>query len=113
MIYRHKAFHHLIIDGGPENKGYVEDLTNRVGIYRLRISTFNLKANGGIEGNHNNIRNALLKMEGPWVENLSVVLLAERTLVKDNTSFTPYYLMFSEEAILPLETIIPIWRILD
>src|SRR6266516_1583411 len=101
MICRHKAFHHLIINGGPENKGYIKDLTNRVGIYRLRISTYNLKANGGIEGNHNDMRNALSKMEGSWVENVPVVLLAERTLVKDSISFTPYYLMFLEEAILP------------
>ena len=97
----------MVINSRPENKGYVKELTNRIGINQLRISTYNSKVNKGIKGNHNNIRNALSKIEGPWVENLPVVLFAERTLVKNNTSFTLYYLMSKEEAILPLETTIP------
>ena len=55
MIYRHKAFHHLIINRGPKNKGFIEVLIKRVGIYRLYISTYNSKANGGIKGNYNDI----------------------------------------------------------
>ena len=65
MIYRYKAFHHLIINGGLKNKGFIEVLIKRVGIYRLRIFAYNSKVNGGIKGNHNDIRNALAKMDGP------------------------------------------------
>ena len=107
VVCRHGAFHRLIIDGGPENKGFVEALTKRVGIYRLRISAYNSKANGGIEGNHNDMRNALAKMDGPWKDNLPAVLFAQRTSVKSSTGFTPYYLLFGEEAILPLEITVP------
>src|SRR6266516_4106482 len=113
MIYHHKAFYRLIIDGGPKNKGFIEALTKRVGIYRLRISTYNSKANRGIEGNHNDMRNALAKMDGPWKDNLPAVLFAQRTSVKSSTSFTPHYLLFGEEAILPLETAVPTWRVLE
>ena len=65
MICRHKAFYRLIINGGPENKGFIKVLIKRVGIYRLRIFTYNSKANGGIKGNHNDIRNAFAKIDGP------------------------------------------------
>ena len=65
MVCRHKAFHRLIIDRGLKNKGFIKVLTKRVSIYRLRISTYNSKANRGIKGNHNDIRNALVKMDGP------------------------------------------------
>ena len=64
MIYRHKAFYRLIINRGPKNKGFVEALIKRVGIYRLYISTYNSKANRGIKGNYNNIRNAFIKIDG-------------------------------------------------
>ena len=107
VICRYKAFYQLAINNRPENKRYIEELTNRVGINQLRISAYNSKVNRGIEGNYNNIRNTLLKMEGLWVENLPVVLFVKKTLVKNNTGFTPYYLMSREEAILPLETTIP------
>ena len=107
IIYRHKAFYHLIINRGLENKGFIEVLIKRVGIYRLRISVYNLKANGGIKGNHNDIRNALTKIDSPQKDNLPVVLFAQRTLVKNNTSFTLYYLLFGEDVILPLETTVP------
>ena len=65
MVYRHKAFYRLIIDGGPKNKGFVKVLIKRVGIYRLYISTYNSKANKSIKGNHNDIRNTLVKIDGP------------------------------------------------
>ena len=48
--------------GGPLT---IEVLIKRISIYRLRISTYNLKANGGIKGNYNDIRNAFVKIDGP------------------------------------------------
>ena len=64
IVYRHKAFYRLIIDGGLKNKGFVKVLTKRVSIYRLYIYTYNSKANKGIKGNYNDIRNALVKIDG-------------------------------------------------
>src|SRR6266516_7798696 len=66
MVYRHKAFYRLIINRGLKNKGFIKVLIKRISIYRLRISTYNSKANRGIKGNHNDMRNALAKMDGPW-----------------------------------------------
>ena len=55
MICRYRAFYHLIINRGPENKGFVEVLIKHISIYRLRISVYNSKVNGGIKGNYNDI----------------------------------------------------------
>ena len=74
MVYRYKAFYRLIINRGLKNKGFIKVLIKRVSIYRLRIFTYNSKANKGIKGNYNNIRNAFVKMDGPQKDNLLVVL---------------------------------------
>ena len=65
IVCRYKAFYRLIIDGGPKNKRFIKVLIKRISIYQLRIFTYNSKANRGIKGNHNDIRNALIKIDGP------------------------------------------------
>ena len=76
VVCRYRAFYRLIIDGGPENKGFIKVLIKRVSIYRLYISAYNSKANGGIKGNYNNIQNAFVKMDGLQKDNLPIVLFA-------------------------------------
>ena len=65
-----------------------------------------------IERGHQQIKDALAKMTGPWVDNLPAVLLADRSTVRKSTGYTPFYLNHGAEAILPIELDIPTWKTL-
>ena len=92
-------------------------LTDRYGIHRVVVSAYHAPANGMIERGHKPIVDALAKMTDggldKWVDNVSGVLLADRVTVKTVTGFSPWYLNYGAEAVLPVETRIPTWRILD
>ena len=117
VICRHGMFGRLVVDGGPENKADVKDLTARYGIQRVVVSAYHPPANGMIERGHKPITDALAKMTdggyGPWVKNLPTVLLADRSTVKVTTGRSGFSLIYGSEAILPIELEIPTWRMLD
>ena len=52
VICRHGCFGRLIVDGGPENKDLVIELTKRYGIKRIVVSVYYAPANGMIERGH-------------------------------------------------------------
>jgi hypothetical protein len=85
VVCRHGCFSRLVIDGGPENKGYVAAFTAKYRIKRVQVSVYHLPANGMIEQGHKPIANALAKLTDSglsnWVQNLSIVLFADCTLV--------------------------------
>jgi len=69
-----------------------------------------------IERGHRSIAEALARMGGGrkrWRQNLAAVLLAERTSVHQPTGVTPFSLIYGREAVLPIETRYPVWRLLD
>ena len=43
VIYRHRCFIYLLIDGGPENKSWLSVLTTKYKIKRTVISVYNSK----------------------------------------------------------------------
>ena len=85
VICRHRCFGRLVIDGGPENKGYVTAFTKKNGIERVQVSAYHPAANGIVERGHKPIVDALAKLTdgglGNWVRNLPLVLFADRTSV--------------------------------
>ena len=62
VICRHGVFGKLVVDGGPENKGWLKALTDRYGIHRVVVSAYHAPANGMIERGHKPIVDALAKM---------------------------------------------------
>ena len=50
------------MDGGPENKDWVEKLTKRYGIKRIMVSVYHPQANGMIEKKYRFIINVFSKM---------------------------------------------------
>ena len=81
------------------------------------ILAYNSKANGMIERGHRPIKAALAKLtnggKGSWLESLHAVLLADRCTTKATTGLTPFYMMYGQEAVLPIELSIPTWRVLE
>jgi hypothetical protein len=115
VICRHGCFGKLVVDGGPENKAVVEEITTRYGIKRVVVSAYHPPANGMIERGHRPIADSLAKMTKEskgWTDNLHAVLWADRTTVKSTTGLTPFYLNCGSEPILPIELDIPTWRVL-
>jgi hypothetical protein len=117
VVCRHGCFGRLVIDGGPENKGYVAAFTAKYGIKRVQVSAYHLPANGMIERGHKPIADALAKLTdgglGNWVQNLSTVLFADCTSVHQPTSRTPFWVVYGREAVLLIELKFWTWRILD
>ena len=99
-------------DGGPENKGLVEDLQRQFGINRVISSAYHPQGQGLIERGHAPIVAALKKLRGNWVDNLPNVLWADRTTIKRSTNETPAYMVSGQEHILPIEMSIPTWQTL-
>ena len=40
VIYRHRVFKRLVVNGGPENKALVKELARKYGIYRLIVLSY-------------------------------------------------------------------------
>lgn len=69
-----------------------------------------------IERGHKSIVNAVSKISdggsANWVRNFPPILWSDQSTVRTSTGLTPYYIWCGNEPILPIELIIPIWRIL-
>ena len=102
----------ISVDGGPENKGLVEDMCKLYGVNRVVASAFHPQAQGLIERGHKELTGALRKMTGNWVSNLHLALWADRVTTKRSTVETPAYLMTGREHVLPVELCIPTWQTL-
>ena len=62
VITRYGYINKLVIDGGLENKGFVDELFERYSMDRVVISAYNLKINGVIERGYKPITNNLVKL---------------------------------------------------
>ena len=104
-------FRKLIVDSRAENKGLVKTFTKKYRIKRVVILAYNSKANSMIERGYRPIKAALVKLtnrgKGSWLESLYMVLLADRCTTKATTGLTSFYMMYSQEAVLPIELSIP------
>ena len=116
VVSRHGCFGKLVVDGGPENKDYLESFIQRYGINRVQVSAYHPQANGMVERGHRSIVEALVRMTNggitKWTRNLPSVLLAERTTVHNPTGKTPFGVIYGREAVLPVELEHPTWRVL-
>ena len=56
-----------------------------------------------IKRGHRPLKNALLKLENNQVKNLIVVLFANNTIVYRPIRYTPFYIIYRQEPVLPIE----------
>jgi hypothetical protein len=102
----------IMVDGGPDFQRAIVYLAKRYGAKRIQASAHNPQAMGKIEGGHKPIVNALAKMDGPWVDNLHAVLLADRVSIQESTGYSPYQLVTGQNPVLPIELALPTWQTL-
>ncbi len=102
----------MVVDGRGEFKGEVVELLNKQGIDRVQVSTYHVPANRMIKRGHRPLKDILSKLGHDQVSNLPAVLFIERTTVHGPTGYTPFYIVYSREPILLVESWFPIQRTL-
>ncbi len=117
VICRHDCFEKLTIDDDSENKKIFEKLVKRYRIKKMITSDYHSQINEMIERDHKSLSDALSKMSNDelesWMNNLHVVLWADRFTVKSIIDLTSFYLQCDSESVLSIELEISIWRVLS
>ena len=97
----------LISDQGTHfiNKT-IKNLTDQFHIDHRRSTAYHPQSNGAIESFNKTLTKGLTKIcntdKGNWDEKIPAVLWADRTTYKWSTDQTPFRLVYSQEAVVPL-----------
>jgi Integrase core domain len=107
LICRYGSIAEIVMDNGSEAKGATDELLRRHGIPQIRISPYNSQANGVIKHGHFIIREALVKAcnrnISKWPDLIHHAFFADRVTTRKATGFSPYYLLYGVDPVLPLD----------
>lgn len=101
----------LLTDNGPENinnimKQTLEDLN----VHHVTTSFYHPQSNGKVERLHRTMHDILAKKVGSneqsWDLYINQMLAAIRFHVSESTNFSPYYLLYNRDVVLPLDNIL-------
>ncbi|KAI3784140.1 hypothetical protein L1987_43233 [Smallanthus sonchifolius] len=105
----------IVCDNGPQFIG--KRTTNFCASWGFKMITstpVHPQANGQAESNSkiiiNNLKKRLGAKKGRWAEELPFVLWVDKTTLKNATGQNPFSLVFSTEAMIPTEMVIPTAR---
>ena len=108
VVMRYGVTSHVVTDNGTEFAGSFKAGLARFQIPRVTTSAYNPAANGVVERGNGPIKEAIWKMVARtgqnWWEVLDLAMWADRTTVRRSTGRTPYFLMFGQECVLPVDT---------
>lgn len=94
-------------DQGPEFKGEFKQMLARYKIKYVNTSSYNPAANGVVENGNKSIKEAIFKRcrgdASKWAVHLPYALWADRSTVRRSTGFSPFYMMFGQEPVLPID----------
>ena len=107
ILCRYGAVVEVVTDNGPEFKEAFQRLMKRYKLPQIKISSYNSKANGVVERGHFIIRESILKAcEGhveKWPDYVHHAFFTDRITISQSTGFSPYYLLYGVEPILPFD----------
>ncbi|KIK12763.1 hypothetical protein PISMIDRAFT_18496 [Pisolithus microcarpus 441] len=99
----------IVTDSGAPYVLALDWLSKTYGIRHIHISPYNLQANGVVERQHFDVREAMVKScEGEvskWSEVAPTVFWAERVTIHKAMGFSPYYMAHSVHPRLPFDLI--------
>ena len=101
----------IVTDNGTEvvNRVVTETL-EMLNIHHVKTSYYNPKSNAKVERFHRTLHDILAKRleDGPttWDLHLNQVLAAIRFNVSEATEYTPYYLLYGRDVVLPIDNLL-------
>ena len=101
----------IISDRGGEFNNYlIQTLTSRMKIKHIRSAPWRPQFNGKTERFHRYLNDCIAKYtrgnHGLWEQHLPGILMAYRTSTHSSTKFTPYFLVYGRDPILPMDTLL-------
>ena len=98
------------MEGGAENQNWTDLLLKRYNSWKITVTPYHAAANGVIERGHRPIADALSKLTAcsdelkeTWIDLLQAVLWADRITDRSMTEYSPFRVMFGQDAVLPIE----------
>ena len=112
IVCRHGVPKIILSDNGKNfTSEVVRILCEKFLIKHIFSSPYHPQTNGMVERLNRTLCNSLAKVTEnieDWDLNISAVLFAYRTKRHTTTGYTPFHLVYGRQAILPIETVIPI-----
>lgn len=107
----------LTCDGGSEFKSATRILMERYGVVVIVSSPRHPEGNGVAERDGQTIKRALIRMAGDhpsrWPTLLQAVAWAIRTTTSSVNGFSPYFLLFGQDAVFPFDLKFKTWTVVD
>ena len=107
VICRYGHVAEIVTDNGSEFAGACEVLMKKYGIHQIKISPWNKHANGVVEQGHFVIREAILKdcngKLNQWPDKVHHAIFADKITTRRSTGFSPFYLLFGTDPVLPFD----------
>ena len=101
----------IVSDNGKENINYIMRKTlEELNVHHVTTSYYHPQSNGKVERLHRTMNDILAKKIGEnrqsWDLYINQMLAALRFNVSESTKFSPYYLLYGRDVILPLDNIL-------
>ena len=107
ILCRWGAVGEIVTDNGSPYVLALDWLAEKYGIRHIRISPYNAQSNGVVERRHRDVREALMKScageATRWSEFAHSVFWAEHVTMHKSTGFSPYYMAYGVEPLLPFD----------
>ena len=116
IICRHGVPESIVTDNAKQfDNARLREICDQLKISKTYSSPRHPQANGQVEAVNKvikeNIKKKLEEKKGAWADELPFVLWAYRTTVRNATGETPFSLAYGVEAVVPIETELPTFRI--
>jgi transposase InsO family protein len=112
IVYRYSVPNSIITDNGTNfTLGEFQEFAKELGIKIKYASMAHPKSNGQVKkanglvcaGLKKRLLRPLKRVAGAWVEKLPLILWSLRTTPNSSTGYTPFFLLFRAEAVLPTD----------